>query len=114
MEYEYQLKKYIRKIIKELNNNITYTDIISNLDVVKDEKLTKKLLNLSHKQISGGIKAVWKHPKENLSKVVIAFDNKEPVGVITNTKGSQNIFVKPKYRNRGIGSKLKDILYKRN
>ena len=110
------MKKFISTTIKEylnenISNNITYSDILSNIDVVKDVNLTKKLISLSHKELSGGIKAVWNHAKENPSNLVIAFDGNEPIGVVTNTNGGQNIYVEPEYRKMDIASKLKDILY---
>jgi len=112
-----ELRKFIATTIREyLNenvNNITYSNILSNIDIVKDINLTKKLMSLSYKELSGGIKAVWNYPNENPSNVVIAFENSEPIGVITNTNGHQNIFIKPEYRKLGIGSKLKDIMYNR-
>jgi len=112
------LKKFIattiREYLNENTNTITYSNILSNIDIVKDINLTKKLMLLSYKGLSGGIKAVWNYANENPSSVVIAFDNNEPIGVITNTNGNQNIFIKPEYRKLGIGSKLKDILYNRN
>jgi hypothetical protein len=101
------------EIYKTRKNEITYSNILSNIDIVKDINLTKKLMSLSYKELSGGIKTVWNYPNENPSNVVIAFENSEPIGVITNTNGNQNIFIKPEYRKLGIGSKLKDIMYNR-
>ena len=89
---------------------ITYSDVLSNIDIIKDANLTKKLMSLSHKELSGGVKAVWKYATENPSKVVIAFRENEPIGVVTNTNGNQNIYVKPEYRKMGVASKLKAIL----
>lgn len=114
-----ELRKFIATTIGEylnenIQNNITYSGILSNIDIIKNNDLTKKLMLLSHKELSGGIKAVWNYANENPSNVVIAFDGNEPIGVVTNTNGNQNIYVKPEYRKIGIASKLKDILYNRN
>lgn len=86
--------------------NIRFSKILDNREIVKNKKLIKKLLKLSHPQIQGGIKAVWKYAEENPSEVVIAFDDKEPIGVITMTDGRKNIYVHPDYRKKGIGKKL--------
>lgn len=104
--------KSLTTLMSESINDIQYSKILSNLDIVKDSDLTNKLIKLSH-NISGGIKAVWLYPNENVSTVVIAYDNNEPIGVITLTDGDQNIYVNPSYRNNQIASKLKDIIYKR-
>lgn len=90
--------------------NIHYSPILKNTEIVKDLKLTKNLLSLSHQGLSGGIKAVWDYPYENVSNVVIAYMNSKPIGVITDTNGVQNIFVKSEYRGFGIGKSLKNIL----
>lgn len=89
---------------------VIYSDVISNLKIVNDKILVSKLLDLSHRNISGGIKAVWKYPNENISDVVIAYYNNSPVGVITSTNGEINIFIKPKFRGIGIGKQMKFIL----
>lgn len=106
------------KFKQYLKEAITYSKIISNTEVLKDKGLTKKLRKLDHQNIQGGFGAVLNYPEENPSKIVIAYDNKEPIGWISFTKGDrggdQNIFVHTKYRKTGVASKLKDILYSRS
>lgn len=99
---------------RKLFKSIECTEILSNLDIVKDENLVSKLMALSYPQLDGGIKAVWKYPEDNISDVVIAYHNGEPVGVVTLTnKKNQNIYVKPEFRKIGLASKMKDVLYNR-
>ena len=103
-----RFKKFIENI-----SNITYSEIITNFNVLKDKTLTKKLKKLEHKGLSGGFGAVLNYPKENPSNIVIAYKENEPIGWISDTDGHQNIFVKHEFRKTGVASKLKDILYKR-
>ncbi len=92
---------------------VIYSKVLSNFDIVKNSKLKRQLQLLDHKGLKGGLGAVLNYPKENPSKVVIAFVNNKPIGWISDTNGIQNIYVQVAYRKTGIASKLKDIIYNR-
>ena len=98
---------------ESLAQHIRYSHVITNKELLKDKKLTDKLRKLDYKELSGGFGAVLNYPDENPSKIVIAYDDNEPVGWISVTNGYQNIYVINKYRKTGVASKLKDIIYNR-
>lgn len=94
-------------------SKVQYSKILSHWDIIKNKDLLKKIKDLDHKDIRGGLKAIWNYPKENNpTDVVIAFYNKNPIGIVTLTDGYQNIFIKPEFRKQKIASKLKKIIYK--
>lgn len=103
------------KIFLEKNINITYSKILKNdKTFFKNKKIIEILKILDRKELSGGFGAVLNYPDENPSNIVIAYDNKIPIGWISVTNNKyQNIYVSKKYRKIGIASKLKDIIYNR-
>lgn len=94
-------------------NNISYSKVITNKELLKDKILTTKLRRLNRKGLQGGFGAVLNYPDENPSIIVIAYSGGEPIGWVSLTHGDQNIFVIPKYRKKGVASKLKNIIYRR-
>ena len=113
------VSQLIMKFKDYINEKILYVKT-TNFEVLKDKKLTLELRKLDHRGLSGGFGAVLNYPEENPSKIVIAYDNKKPIGWISvGTKDkTQNIFVNPDYRtskmpNYKIATTLKNKIYKR-